>query len=231
MVEGTSELPHIAALARRLGAEGRPGDLPYPELLARLDGAKLRALGEEYLARSSAHRRTRRLFFTDKMPHNWTDIGLIRLILPNARIIDVRRHPLSCCLSNFRQYFAAGHPASYSLAEMGRFYGDYVRLLAHMNRVLPGRIHRVFHEALVEDSESEIRRLLDFLGLPFEESCLRFHESKRAVRTPSAEQVRRPINRDGAELWRSYQPWLEPLKQALGPVLDCFPEAPEDRQD
>jgi tetratricopeptide (TPR) repeat protein len=227
LVEGLSELPHIPALTRRLADEGRPGALPYPELLARLDGARLKALGEEYLERASAHRRSGRPYFIDKMPHNWTDIGFIHLILPRARIIDVRRNPLSCCLSNFRQYFATGHPSAYSLEEMGRYYRDYVRLLGHFDEVLPGRIHRIFLEALVEDSEAVIRSLLDHLRLPFESACLRFHETDRPVRTPSAEQVRRPINREGAELGRAYEPWLGPLKSALGPVLDAYPEVPE----
>ncbi|HEX8481263.1 MAG TPA: sulfotransferase [Allosphingosinicella sp.] len=227
MVEGVSELPHLPALARRLAEESRPGAPPYPELLARLEGPALKALGEEYLERASAHRRSGRRHFIDKMPHNWTDIGLIHLILPNARIIDVRRHPLSCCLSNFRQYFATGHPAAWSLGEMGRYYRDYVRLLGHFDEVLPGRIHRIFHEALVENSEAEIRSLLAYLGLPFQEACLRFHENGRAVRTPSAEQVRRPINREGLDRWKGYEAWLGPLKQALGPVLERYPEVPE----
>ncbi|HEX8381700.1 MAG TPA: sulfotransferase [Allosphingosinicella sp.] len=231
MVEGLSELPHMPALAHRLAAEGGPGTLPYPELLARLDGGRLKALGKEYLERASAHRRSGRPCFVDKMPHNWTDIGLIHLILPKARIIDVRRHPLSCCLSNFRQYFATGHPSAWSLDEMGRYYRDYVRLLAHFDAVLPGRIHRVFHEALVEDSEAEIRSLLAHLGLPFEAACLRSHQNGRAVRTPSAEQVRRPINREGVDRWKGYELWLGPLKQALGPVLERYPEVPETWAD
>lgn len=226
-VEGTSELPYIPALVRRLtGEEGSQG-APYPELLAQLDKSQLHSLGEEYLERARSHRKSSRPFFIDKMPHNWTDIGFILLILPNATIIDVRRHPLSCCLSNFKRYFAKGHPAAYALDEMGRYYRDYVRLLGHMDEVVPGRIRRVFHEALVEDSEAGIRRLLDQLGLPFEDACLRFHENERAVRTPSAEQVRRPINRDGFEAWRPYEPWLGPLKEALGPVLDRYPDLPE----
>ncbi len=227
MVEGTSELPHIPALVNRLAGEEGSQGLPYPELLARLDKSRLASLGEEYLERARLHRKSRRPFFIDKMPHNWTDIGFILLILPNARIIDVRRHPLSCCLSNFKRYFAKGHPAAFSLDEMGRYYRDYVRLLGHMDEAVPGRIRRVFHEALVEDSEAGIRGLLDQAGLPFEEACLRFHENERAVRTPSAEQVRRPIRRDNLEPWRPYEPWLGPLKAALGPVLEGYPDLPE----
>lgn len=227
MVEGTSELPHIPALVRRLTGEGGSEGAPYPELLAQLDKSQLASLGEEYLERARMHRKSSRPFFIDKMPHNWTDIGFILLILPNARIVDVRRHPLSCCLSNFKRYFAKGHPAAFSLDEMGRYYRDYVRMLGHMDEVLPGRTHRIFHETLVEDSEAGIRRLLDHLGLPFEEACLRFYENERAVRTPSVEQVRRPINRDGLEPWRPYEPWLGPLKEALGPVLERYPDLPE----
>ncbi|HEY0132372.1 MAG TPA: sulfotransferase, partial [Allosphingosinicella sp.] len=167
----------------------------------------------------------------DKLPNNWVHVGIIHLILPNAKVIDARRHPLGCCFSNFKQHFAHGQAFTYSLADVGRYYSDYVRLLAHFDSVLPGRIHRVFHERMVDDSETEIRRLLEYLGLPFEEACLRFYENDRAVRTPSAEQVRRPINREGVERWKAYEPWLGPLKEALGPVLTCYPQVPEDWAD
>ncbi|HEX8239218.1 MAG TPA: sulfotransferase [Allosphingosinicella sp.] len=226
-VEGTSELPYIPALARGLVAERWRSGARYPEVLADLDRAQLRALGEEYLERARVHRKTGRPFFIDKMPNNWADIGFIRLILPNAKVIDARRHPLGCGFSNFKQHFAFGQAFSYSLDDLGLYYSDYVRLLAHFDSVLPGRIHRIFHERMVEDSEAEIRRLLAHLGLPFEEACLRFHENDRAVRTASAEQVRRPINREGVERWKAFEPWLGPLKAALGPLLDCYPEVPE----
>ena len=160
------------------------------------------------------------------MPNNFLHVGMIHLLLPNARIIDARRHPLACCLSNFKQHYARGQRFSYDLTDMGLFYRDYVDLMAHFDEVLPGRIHRVFHERMVEDTETEVRRVLDYLGLPFEAGCLRFFENERPVRTASSEQVRQPIYRDGIEQWRHYDPWLGPLKSALGPVLEAYPAAP-----
>jgi tetratricopeptide (TPR) repeat protein len=220
-VEGTMELPDIPALARRLGG-GKPGseDSAYPDCLAELDPAALRALGEEYLERTRIQRKTARPYFIDKMPNNWAHAGLIRLILPRAKIVDARRHPLDCCFSNFKQHYARGQGFSYALADMGRYYAAYVDLMAHFARVLPDPPHLVIHERLIDDPEAEIRRLLDHLGLAFDPACLSFHENARAVRTASSEQVRRPINRAGLDQWRPYEPWLDPLKQALGPVLD-----------
>jgi tetratricopeptide (TPR) repeat protein len=226
-VEGTMELPDIPALVKRLGGRARKSDEgAYPEMLADLGPDELRALGEEYLERAAIHRRTGKPFFIDKMPNNWPHVGFIRLILPNAKIIDARRHPLDCGFSNFRQHYARGQGFSYSLTDMGRYYADYIRLMAHFDRVLPGRVHRVVHEQLVEHPEREIRALLDFLGLPFDPACLSFHENPRAVRTPSSEQVRRPINREGMDQWRPYETHLGPLRDALGPVLDAYPDAP-----
>jgi tetratricopeptide (TPR) repeat protein len=226
-VEGTMELPDIPALVRRLGGRTRKSEeSAYPEMLSTLGSDELRALGEEYLERARIHRKTDKPFFVDKMPNNWAHVGLIHLILPGARIVDARRHPLDCCFSNFRQHYARGQGFSYSLSDMGRYYADYVRLIAHFDRVLPGHIHRVVHERLIEEPEREIRALLDALGLPFDPACLRFHENKRAVRTASSEQVRRPINREGMDQWRAYEAHLGPLKEALGPVLDAYPEAP-----
>jgi tetratricopeptide (TPR) repeat protein len=226
-VEGTMELPDIPALVKRLGARSRKAEeSAYPEVLATLGPDSLRALGEEYLERARIHRRTDKPFFIDKMPNNWAHVGLIRLILPGARIVDARRHPLDCCFSNFRQHYARGQGFSYSLTDMGRYYSDYVRLMAHFDRVLSGRIHRVVHERLIDEPEREIRALLDSLGLAFDPACLRSHENRRAVRTASSEQVRRPINREGVGQWRPYERWLGPLKEALGPVLESYPEAP-----
>lgn len=220
-VEGTMELPDIPALAKRIGARKLKSDASaYPECLADLDRAALAALGEEYLEGTRVQRKTGRPYFIDKMPNNWAHAGLIRLILPNARIIDARRHPLGCCFSNFKQHFARGQGFSYDLVELGRYYADYVSLMAHFDAVQPGRVHRVLYEAMIEDPEAQVRRLLDFLGLPFEPACLAFHENARAVRTASSEQVRRPINREGLDQWRPYEAWLGPLKEALGPVLD-----------
>ncbi|HEV2748378.1 MAG TPA: sulfotransferase [Allosphingosinicella sp.] len=222
MVEGTMELPDIPALVKGLVASGRD----YPDCLDELGPADIAGLGEDYLQRTRIQRKTDRPLFIDKMPNNWAHIGLIRLILPNARIIDARRHPVACCFSNFKQHFARGQGFTYDLEDLGRYYSDYVTLLRHYDEVLPGRVHRVLHEALVDDPEAELRRLLDYLGLPFDEACLRFYENERAVRTASSEQVRRPINREGMDQWRPFEPWLGPLKAALGPVLDHYPEAP-----
>ncbi len=218
LVEGTSELPDIPALARIKD---------YPENLVALSADELCALGDEYLKRAAVQRRTDKPYFIDKLPNNWAHVAFIHLILPNAIIIDARRHPMSCCFSNFKQHFARGQAFSYELVDMGRYYADYVRLMAHIDRVLPGRVHRVIYERMVDDSEAEIRALLTACGLPFEEACLRFHETERAVRTPSSEQVRRPIFRDGVEGWQGFAPWLGPLETALGDVLTSYPDAPE----
>jgi tetratricopeptide (TPR) repeat protein len=220
-VEGTMELPDIPALARRLGG-GKPGSdhASYPECLADLDPAALAALGAEYLERTRIQRKTTRPYFIDKMPNNWAHAGLIRLILPNAKIVDARRHPLDCCFSNFKQHYARGQGFSYGLADMGLYYAAYVELMAHLGAVLPDPPHLLVHERLIDDPEGEIRRLLEYLGLDFDPACLSFHENARAVRTASSEQVRRPINRAGLDQWRPYALWLDPLKQALGPVLD-----------
>lgn len=223
-VEGTMELPDVIAIAKRLG--GRKGEGLYPEALATLDADALRALGEEYLERTRVQRKTDRPFFVDKMPNNFAHAGLIHLMLPNAKIIDARRHPLGCCFSGFKQHFARGQTFSYGLEDIGRYYADYVDLMAHLDGALPGRVHRVIYEELVEDPEGQIRRLLDHCGLPFEAACLDFHQNDRAVRTASSEQVRQPIFRDGVDQWRNYEPWLGPLKAALGPVLTAYPAAP-----
>jgi hypothetical protein len=199
----------------------------YPEVLATLGAEELVALGQQYLDRSRIQRKTSAPFFVDKMPNNWIHVGLIHLMLPQAKIIDARRHPLGCCFSGFKQHFARGQHFSYSLADIGRYYHDYVELMAQFDAVLPGRIHRVIYEKLIDDFEGEVRRLLDYCGLPFDEGCLRFYENERAVRTASSEQVRKPIFRDAVEHWRHYEPWLGPLKDALGPVLEAYPSTPE----
>ncbi len=221
-VEGTMELPDIGGIARGLSGRKRKSDPPaYPEVLGRLDADELRELGERYLEQTRIQRHTSAPFFVDKMPNNWEHVGLIHLILPNARIVDARRHPLSCCFSVFKQHFARGQRFSYDLDELGRYYRDYVELMAHLDSVLPGRVHRVIYERMVDDTEGEVRRLLDYCGLPFEESCLRFYENERAVRTASSEQVRRPIYRDALEQWTRYEPWLGPLRAHLGPALEA----------
>jgi tetratricopeptide (TPR) repeat protein len=226
-VEGTMELPDIIAIARRLGGRRRKDETSaYPEALAGLSKDELAALGEEYLERTRIQRKSGRPFFIDKMPNNFMHLGLIHLILPNARIVDARRHPLGCCFSGFKQHFARGQAFTYDLAEIGRYYADYVELMAHFDAVLPGRVHRVIYERMVEDPEREVRALLDYCGLPFEAGCLTFYETERAVRTASSEQVRRPIFTDAVEHWKNFEPWLGPLKAALGPVLDAYPDAP-----
>ena len=227
MVEGTMELPDLIVMARRLGGKtATRAESTYPESLADLSPDDLKALGEEFLERTRVQRKTDKPFFIDKMPNNFAHTGLIHLILPNAKIIDARRHPLGCCFSGFKQHFARGQAFSYDLTDIGRYYADYVELMAHFDAVLPGRVHRVIYEAMIEEPEAQIRALLDHCGLPFEAACLSPHENDRAVRTASSEQVRRPIFKDAVEHWQKFESRLDPLKQALGPVLDAYPDAP-----
>ena len=211
-VEGTMELPEIRFLADEL--------TPYPDGCLALSPEAITGLGETYIERTRVYRKTDRPRFIDKMPNNFPHLGLISLILPEARIIDVRRHPMGSCFSAFKQHFAQGQDFSYDLTALGRYYRDYVDLMAHFDAVLPGRVHRVIYEDVVEDIEGQVRRLLDHCGLAFEPGCLEFHRNARAVRTASSEQVRRPIFRDGLEQWRNFEPWLHPLKTALGPTLE-----------
>ncbi len=218
-IEGTMELGDMIAVARTAMGPGPFDFNAYPGTLAGLDRDALRALGAEYLARTRVYRRAGRPFFIDKLPNNFVHTGLIHLILPNAKIVDVRRNPFACCLSAYKQYFAVGQAFSYDLGDLGRYYADYVRLMAHFDAALPGRVHRVIYENLVADPEREVRALLGYCGVPFEAQCLRFHENRRAVRTASSEQVRRPIFTDGLESWRAFEPWLGPLKATLGPAL------------
>ena len=217
-VEGTMELPEVMDIARSLATRTGPSAASgYPDVLARLDAAELAALGEDYLRRTRLHRRSGTPRFIDKMPNNWMHVGLIHLMLPNARIIDVRREPMACGWSCFRQHFARGQYFTYSLEDIGRYYRDYVELMAHFDTVLPGRVFHLRYERLVEDTESEVRRLLAHCGLPFEPACLNFHETARAVATATSEQVRRPIYREALDQWRHFEPWLKPLGQALSP--------------
>jgi hypothetical protein len=226
-VEGTMELPDIMAMAAELGGKADHWqDSAYPEVLATLSAQQCRALGERYLEQTRIQRKTNKPFFIDKLPNNFLHIGLIRLALPNARIIDARRHPMACCFSGFKQNFARGQRHTYSLEHIGRYYRDYVELMAHFDAVLPGRIHRVHYENMVADTEAEVRRLLAFCGLPFEAATLAFYRNDRAVRTASSQQVRQPIFREGIDHWRHYEPWLQPLRTALGAVLTTYPEVP-----
>jgi hypothetical protein len=222
-VDGTMELPHILATAHRLNGRRMIGDDPrYPAILGELEGEKLRALGEKYIDDTRIYRGGASRFI-DKMPNNFRHIGLIHLILPNATIIDARRHPMACCFSAFQQLFAEGQEFTYGLDNVGRYYRDYVALMDHWDRVLPGRILRVQYEELVSDFEAQVRRLLDHCGLPFEENCLAFHRTERSVRTASSEQVRRPLYDNALTEWRHFAPHLDPLRHALGPVLERYP--------
>ncbi|MEQ9003576.1 MAG: sulfotransferase, partial [Pseudomonadales bacterium] len=224
-VEGTAELPDIIAIARRLSGKRRRRDPSrYPEVLAELSADALRALGDEYLARTRIQRVAGLPRFIDKMPNNFSHVGLIHLILPNATIIDARRSPLSCCFSVYKQLFARGQGFSYDLTELGRYYRDYEALMAHWDRVLPGRVLRVDYEAVVGDLEGQVRRLLAHCGLPFEPGCLEFHRTERAVRTASSEQVRRPLYGDALDVWRHYESHLDELKAAL--ALESWGRAP-----
>jgi hypothetical protein len=186
-------------------------------VLAELSAAELRELGETYLDETRVYRRGAPLFI-DKMPGNFRDIGFIHLILPKAKIIDARREALACCFGNFKQLFLSGHEFTYDLADMGRYYRNYVELMDHWDRVLPGKVLRVRHDEVVNDLEGSVRRMLRFLGLAFEPACLEFHKTARGVRTLSSEQVRRPIYREGLDQWRKYDLWLGPLRAALGPL-------------
>jgi len=191
-----------------------------------LSASDLEALGERYLEIVRPHRMQDHPFFIDKMGNNFVRLGLLHLILPNAKVIDVRRHPMACCFSNFTQLYANGQNESYRLSDIGALYRDYVALMAHFDRVLPGRVHRVFYEQLVAEPEVEVRRLLAYLELPFEETCLEFYKNERAVSTISSEQVRTPIYTEALEHWRHYEPWLGPLKAVLGPIAEAYPDIP-----
>jgi len=223
MVDGTLELPNIPALAHRLdGRRFKNNDAQYPRILAELPNEKLQRFGEEFIADTQIHRHGA-AYFIDKMPNNFRHIGLIHLILPNAKIIDARRLPLACCFSGFKQLFATGQEFTYGLDDIGSYYSDYVELMDHWDEVLPGKVLRVQYEDVVNDLESQVQRILDYCELPFEEACLNFHKTERAVRTPSSEQVRQSIYTSGLEQWRNFEPWLDPLKNALGPVLSRYP--------
>ncbi|WP_439101240.1 tetratricopeptide repeat-containing sulfotransferase family protein [Congregibacter sp.] len=223
-VEGTAELADIIAIARDLSGKRRQRDASlYPGSLAELEAADVQMLGERYIQGTQKQRLTDSPFFVDKMPNNFSHVGLIHLILPHAKIIDARRHPLDCCFSAFKQLFAAGQGFSYGLQRIGHYYRWYCETMAHWDEVLPGRVHRVHHERLLDDFEGEVRRLLGYCDLPFEEQCLSFHETRRRVRTASSEQVRQPINRDGMGRWEPYAEWLGPLREALGPALKAYP--------
>jgi tetratricopeptide (TPR) repeat protein len=216
-VEGTMELANIPRLVGSLGSGDKFGDTHYPGVLPQLTAEQCREFGEAYIRDTRVYR-TGKPFFIDKMPNNFRNIALIQLILPNAKIIDARRDAMDCCFSNFKQLYANGHPFAYNLDDIGRYYRSYASLMDHWDRVLPGRVLCMRHEDVLADLEGSVRRILDYCGLPFEPACVEFHRTERRVHTASAEQVRRPINRDGVDQWRPYEPWLGPLKDALGPL-------------
>jgi tetratricopeptide (TPR) repeat protein len=221
-VEGTLELPNILALSHRIDGQRRVGEeANYPANLGTLDRAQLAAFGEAFINDTRIHRKRGTPFFIDKMPNNFRHIGLIHLILPNAKIIDARRGAMGCCFSGFKQLFAEGQEFTYGLEEIGHYYSDYVRLMDHWDAVLPGKVLRVTYEDVVADLEAEVRRMLAFLDLPFEDSCLNFHQTERAVRTASSEQVRQPIFKSGVDQWENFSPWLDPLRTVLGPKLSA----------
>jgi tetratricopeptide (TPR) repeat protein len=221
-VEGTQELAEVQRIVLEL--QGRESDLDdprYPAAMADLTRADFERLGARYLAETAVYR-SGAPFFIDKMPNNFRHVGLIHLMLPNAKIIDVRRDPMSCCFSNLKQLFAQGQEFAYSVEDIARYYRTYLELMAHWDAALPGRVLRVQHEDVVEDLEGSVRRILAYCGLPFEPACVAFHETQRSVRTPSSEQVRQPIFRDGLDAWRRYEPWLGPLREALGDALERY---------
>ncbi len=219
-VEGTMELPNILALAHKLGGRRRIDEEPeYPANLSELTHAELAEFGEAFIKDTMIHRKSGTPFFIDKMPNNFRHIGLIHMILPNAKIIDARRGAMGCCFSGFKQLFAEGQEFTYGLEEIGHYYTDYVALMDHWDQVLPGKILRVRYEDVVADLETQVRRLLDFCGLPFEEACVNFHQTERAVRTASSEQVRQPIFKSGVDQWENFSDHLDPLRKILGPDL------------
>jgi tetratricopeptide (TPR) repeat protein len=218
-VEGTQELPNVQQIVANLrGRDPDPSNPRYPRILAEMSGGEFRTLGEKYLADTRVYR-TGKPFFIDKMPNNFRHLGVIHLMLPRAKIIDARREPIACCFSNLKQLFAKGQEFTYSISDIARYYRTYLELMRHWDKVLPGRVLRVHHEDVVDDVEGSVRRLLEFCGLEFEAQCVEFHKTQRSVRTASSEQVRRPIFRDGLDQWKNFEPWLEPLKSALGDAL------------
>jgi len=221
-VDGTLELPNILSLAHRLRGRNKLNDRDrYPRILGKMGPEDREKLGAEYIETTRIHRASAP-FFTDKMPNNFRHVGLIKMILPNAKIIDARREPMACCFSGFKQLFAEGQEFTYGLDEIGRYYRGYVDLMRHWDDVLPGEILRVQYEDVVADLETQVRRILDFCGLPFEAGCVEFHKTDRAVRTASSEQVRQPINAAGLEQWRHFEAHLDPLKAALGDALTGY---------
>jgi tetratricopeptide (TPR) repeat protein len=222
-VEGTQELAHVQRIVMELRGRGADLNNPrYPGVLAELTAEDFLRLGKRFLTETRVYRQTGRPFFIDKMPNNFRDIGLIHLMLPNAKIIDARREPMACCFGNLKQLFASGQEFSYDITDIARYYRTYLEIMQHWNMALPGRILTVHHEDVVADLEGSVRRILDFCGLPLEPACLEFHKTPRNVRTASSEQVRQPISREGLDQWRHYEPWLFTLRAALGDAVTSY---------
>ncbi len=222
-VEGTRELPDLPAMVMELYLRAGRGDAEYLASVASLSRAEVERMAERYISQTLAHRPLGLPRFVDKMLGNFSHVGLIHLMFPRAAIVDARRHPMACAFSCYKQLFSRRMSFSYDLGELGSYYRDYVELMEHMDAVLPGRVHRVHYEQLVADPEREVRRLLDYCRLPFERECLRFYANPRVVQTVSSEQVRRPIYSEAVDQWRHYEPWLKPLKDALGGLADQYP--------
>jgi tetratricopeptide (TPR) repeat protein len=222
-IDGTMELPNIIATAHRLNGRRLVSDeANYPNILTELTAKHYQKLADAYIDDTAIHRQDAP-HFVDKMPNNFMHIGLIHLMLPNARIIDARRHPMACCFSGFKQLFADGQEFTYSIDDIVRYYRSYVALMAHWDEVLPGKVLRVHYEHVVDDPENQVRRILEYLEVPFEESCLDFHRTERSVRTPSSEQVRQPIYRSGLDYWRNYEPYLDAMKAGLAEEIASYP--------
>ncbi len=220
-IEAIGELPYIPAILRTaMELATRHGRITVPQLTASISDNDAAAMGRDYLKRAAVHRTTDKRYFIDKLPHNWSNVLFVRRILPQAKFIDIRRPAMDCCFSNFTQSFSAAHASSFGLASIGRSYVDYVRLMDHLDRVAPGLIHHVDYGALLDDPERQIKGALDYLGMDWDANLLNFHKSDRVVRTPSSEQVRRPLNRDGVGVWKPYSQWLDPLREALGPLAN-----------
>jgi tetratricopeptide (TPR) repeat protein len=224
-VEGTQELANVQQIVTNL--RGRDPDLTnprYPRILTQMSADDFLQLGQRYIADTRVYRSGKR-YFIDKMPNNFRHLGLIHLMLPNARIIDARREPMACCFSNLKQLFANGQEFTYGIDDIARYYQTYLELMQHWDRVLPGRVLRMQHEDVVDDLQGSVRRMLDFCGLEFEPQCIEFHKTERSVRTASSEQVRQPLFREGLDQWRNFEPWLDPLKAALGGALEHYRDA------
>lgn len=216
-IEPVGELPYIPAILRSVVEMAtQRGKSTVPQIIARMTDVQADALGQDYLQRAKLHRKTDRRYFVDKLPHNWSNILFIKRILPQARFIDIRRPAMDCCFSNFTQSFSSAHASAFALDDIAQCYIDYVRLMTHLESIRPGLVHHVAYSQLIADAENELRSVLTYLDLPWDSKMLDFHKLDRVVRTPSSEQVRRPLNRDGVDVWKPYAEWLAPLRSALG---------------